>query len=71
MCQPGRPLPMRRFPEMLAGLGRFPESEIARAFFFVAVHVHARAGLDAGDVDLGELAVVREIWRCGSRWSLR
>jgi hypothetical protein len=35
-----------------------PEGEIAGAFFFVAVDIDACAGLDAGDVDLGELAVV-------------
>src|SRR5260370_11693881 len=49
-----------RVPEMLAGFGSFPEGEIASAFLFVAVDVDARAGLDAGDVDLGELAVVGE-----------
>jgi hypothetical protein len=49
------------FPEMLAGLGRFPEREVARALFFVAVVVDAGAGLDAGQVDLGKFAVVRKL----------
>src|SRR5712691_3412154 len=40
-----------RVPEMLAGLGSFPEREIAGAFFFVAVVVDAGAGLNAADVD--------------------
>src|SRR5712691_10262982 len=47
-------------PEMLAGFGSFPEGKIAGAFFFVAVDIDAGAGLDAGDIDLGELAVVGE-----------
>jgi hypothetical protein len=47
-----------RFPKMFAGLGRFPEREIACAFFFVAVVVDAGAGLNAGQVDLGKFAVV-------------
>src|SRR5712671_1587925 len=48
----------RRVPEMLAGLGRFPEGEIAGALFFVAVVVDAGAGLDSGEIDFRELAVV-------------
>ena len=50
-----------RLPEMLAGLGRLPQREIARVVFFILVHVHARAGLDAGHVDFAELAVVRKL----------
>src|SRR5580692_7322260 len=34
-------------PEMLAGLWRFPQSEVAGALFFVAVDIHARASLDS------------------------
>src|SRR5580704_13782100 len=37
-------------PKMLAGLGRFPQREIARALFFVAVVVHARSGLNPAHV---------------------
>ena len=48
----------RRFPEMLAGLRRFPQREIARALFFVAVVVHASAGLNPGHIDLRQFAVV-------------
>src|SRR5713101_3794026 len=47
-----------RVPKMLAGFGSFPEGEIAGALFFVAVVVDAGAGLDAGYIDFGELAVV-------------
>ena len=71
MCQPGRPGPMARLPEKFARLGSFPEREIARVVFFVAIDIHARAGLHAGDVDFGKLSVVAEISRCGSRWSRR
>src|SRR5712671_6112792 len=49
-----------RVPKMLARLGRFPEREIASAFFFVAVVVDAGTGLDAGDIDFGKLAVIRK-----------
>src|SRR5215472_7492038 len=38
------------FPEMLAGLGGFPEGKIARALFFIAVVVHARARLNAAEI---------------------
>src|SRR5689334_24521722 len=38
------------FPEMLAGLRRFPEGKIARAFFFVAVVIHARACLNSRQI---------------------
>src|SRR5260221_459719 len=47
-----------RVPEMLAGFGGFPERKIAGAFLFVAVVVDAGAGLDAGEIDFGKLAVV-------------
>ena len=60
MCQPGRPGPMRRFPEMFAGLGRFPQSEIARVVFFVAIVIHARAGLHSAEINFRELAVIRK-----------
>ncbi len=42
----------RSLPEMLARLRRFPEREVAGAFFFVTIVIHARAGLDTADVDL-------------------
>ena len=58
MCQPGRPRPMRVSQKCSPGFGRFPQREIARVFLFVAIDVHAHAGLNAGDIDLGELAVV-------------
>src|SRR4029077_17169099 len=45
---------------MLAGLGRFPEREVASAFFLIAIVVYASASLDAADVDLREFAVVRK-----------
>ena len=47
----GTPRPDRRLPEMLAGLGRFPQGEIARVVLVIAVHVHARAGLHSGHVN--------------------
>src|SRR5438552_2193602 len=50
----------RSLPEMLAGLGRFPEREVARAFFLIAIVIDARAGLDAAYVDLREFSVVRK-----------
>ena len=56
----GTPRADGRFPEMLAGLGRLPQREIARVFLVVAIVIHARSRLYAGQVDLGELAVVRE-----------
>src|ERR1700722_2830773 len=43
----GAARPNAGLPEMLAFLRRLPQREIASAFFFVAVHVHASAGLDA------------------------
>src|SRR5277367_6846425 len=48
-------------PEMLAGLRRFPEGEIARVGFFVLVHIHSRACLDAGHINFRELAVLRKL----------
>src|SRR5580704_9151678 len=42
----------RGFPEMLAGLRRFPQRKIARTLFFVAIVVHARACLDSTEVNL-------------------
>ena len=52
MCQPGRPGPIGCLPEMLAGLGSFPEREIADVVFFVPVGIGARARFHAADVDL-------------------
>src|SRR5262245_53264055 len=49
-----------RFPEMLAGFWRLPESKIARALFFVTVVVNASAGLDSGEINFGELSVLRK-----------
>ena len=49
-----------RFPEMLPGLGRLPEGKIASAFFFVAIVIHARAGLNAAEVNPGKLAIIWE-----------
>src|SRR2546429_427024 len=50
------------FPEMVAGLRRFPERKVSRTFFFVAVVVDARAGLNAGEIDFGEFSIV---WKLG------
>ena len=50
----------RRLPEMFAGLGRFPQGEVARVVLVVAIHVHARAGLHAAHVDFRKLAVRRK-----------
>ena len=47
----GTPRSDRRLPEMLAGLGRFPQREVARIVLVVAIHVHARAGLHPGHVN--------------------
>src|SRR5215472_18951432 len=44
----------RRFPEMLAGLWSLPEREITRALLFVAVVIHARARLNASQVNFGK-----------------
>src|SRR5215470_10349044 len=52
----------RSFPEMLARFRRFPERKIAGTFFFVAVDIDARTGLNAADIDLGKLAV---LWKFG------
>src|SRR5262250_2918248 len=46
------------FPEMFSRFRSFPECKVARAFFFVAIVVHARAGLDASQIDFGKLAVL-------------
>src|SRR4029077_14824868 len=40
-----------RFPEVLARLWRLPESKVAGAFFFVAVVVNARTGLNTGQIN--------------------
>ena len=49
-----------RFPEMLAGLGRLPQSEVSHIGFLIAVHVHARARLNPAHINLGKLAVGRK-----------
>src|SRR5712664_2250256 len=55
---PARPAgPDWRFPEVLTGLRRFPQGEIPSAFFFVAIIVDARAGLNSRQVNLRELSV--------------
>src|SRR5438876_8194570 len=40
------------FPEMVAGLRRFPERKVSRTFFFVAVVVDARAGKDRDEKEI-------------------
>ena len=60
MCQPGRPGPMRRIPRGFAGLGGFPEGEVAGAVFFVFVDVDASAVVHAGEIFFRELAVLGE-----------
>src|SRR4029077_12483474 len=52
--------PDRRFPEMLAGLWRFPKRKIPRAFFFIAIVVNTRSSLNAREINLGEFSVARE-----------
>src|SRR5687768_5492486 len=47
-------------PRRLAGLGRFPQHEVARAFLVVLVGVDARAGLDTFVIEPRQLAVTRE-----------
>jgi len=49
-----------RLPEVLARLRRFPERKIPRVFFIVLIDVHARASLNAGQIDLRELPVIGE-----------
>ena len=61
MCQPGRPGPSGAVPERLAVLGRFPQDEIAGVGFVVFVHVDARAGADAAEIVVRELAVVGKL----------
>src|ERR1700686_4253593 len=48
-------------PEMLAGVGSFPESESAGVVFVVAIVVYAGAGFHSSDIYFGELAVIREL----------
>src|SRR5579863_1246532 len=47
-------------PEMFAGLGSFPEREIAGVVFLVAVVIHAGAGFHTSEVNFGEPAVFRK-----------
>ena len=56
----GPPAPQGRVPEGLAFLGGLPEDEIARVGLVVLVRVHARAGANPREINLGELAVGRE-----------
>ncbi len=56
----GAACPNRGLPEMFAGFWRFPQREIACAFFFVAIVVDASIHLHAAEIDLGEPAVILE-----------
>ena len=47
-------------PENFALLGRFPQREIARVRLFVLVHVDARAGADAAEIVVRQLAIFRK-----------
>src|ERR1700733_15740546 len=47
-------------PEMLPGFGSFPEGEIAGVVFFVAIVIHAGAGVNSAEINFGELAVIRK-----------
>src|SRR5256885_7821838 len=49
-----------RFPEMLAGLWRLPESKVARTFFFVTVVVDPRTSLNTGQIDFGKFSIFRK-----------
>ena len=48
----------RGVPCVLAGLGGLPDGEVAGGVLLVLVDIDARAGVDAVEVFLGELAVV-------------
>src|SRR5271169_7120964 len=50
-----------RFPEMLTGLRRFPQRKVARALFFVAVHIYTRTRLNPSHVKIRKPAVLREL----------
>ena len=57
MCQPGRPLPMGVSQAGSPSFCGFPQNEVAGVVFVVFVHVDARAGADAAEVVVRELAV--------------
>ena len=61
MCQPGRPSPIGALPGGLFVLLGFPENEVAGVGFVVFVHVDARAGADAAEIVVRELAVLGEL----------
>ena len=50
---------MRVSPEKFPRLGSFPQREIAGVGLFVAVDIHASAGLHAAQIELGQPAVGR------------
>src|ERR1700721_775684 len=63
---PTRPSrPDRSIPESLAWLGRFPDSKVARAVFFVFVHIDAGPVDHPAEILLGKFAVLRKagIWK--------
>src|ERR1700733_505428 len=58
---PTRPSrPDRSIPESLAWLWRFPDSKVARAVFFVFVHINAGPVDHPAKVFLGKFAVLRK-----------
>ena len=71
MCQPGRPGPMRCLQTGSPSLGAFHSAKSRASAFSYSSHVHARAGADAAEIVVRELAVLRESSRCGSRPSRR
>src|SRR5580700_11328146 len=50
----------RSIPESLAWLGRFPDSKVARAVFFVFVHIDAGPVDHPAEIFLGKFAVLRK-----------
>ena len=60
-----------RLPEMFAGFGRFPESEIAGVVFFVAIVYPRARRLSCRRDRFWRACRNPEIWRCGSRSSRR
>src|SRR6267154_6825339 len=58
---PGTPRADGGLPKMFSKFRRLPQRKIARAFFFVAVVVHARARLNPRQIDLRELSVLGKL----------
>src|ERR1700722_7903996 len=48
-------------PKYFAFFGRLPQNEISRVGLVVLIDVNARAGADAGEIVVGELAIFRKL----------